>query len=290
MTDKNRNHRPDRQERLRDMLRTDLDSPEEADALLGVVQRLERWPAPKPTREATSQLVQALIPAMPCRAEPRLAGLRRRAAEWWPLLLLRAQLRVVRQDIWMASGLVMALGILVTLASATTNRPEETLPLVWIAPLVTAIGVAYLYGPDTELPLEIELATPVSRRIVLIARLTLVFGFDLGLALAGSIALVAFQSGVSLWPLVVAWLAPMAFLSALAFLVSVVFIDPMAGTLLSLALWISQTFVRFWRVPLSLPDVMTADARPWLMLLAMIMGAVALWIAGRDERVFRNLA
>jgi hypothetical protein len=183
----------------------------------------------------------------------------------------------------------MCLGTLVTLASYSTLRPGDALPLVWAAPLVAAIGVAYLYGPDADLPLEIELATPVSRRLVLLARLALLFGFDLVLGLVGSAALVALDSGVSLWPLVLAWLAPMAFLSALAFLVSVLFIDPMAGTLISLALWIAQSLARFWSIPWSMPDLLAADARPWLMLFALLMGVGALWFAGRDERPLQHL-
>jgi hypothetical protein len=288
MNDEQSNQGPMTAERLRKIVAEDVESAEEATALLATVQRLSRWSVPQPAEHETAHLVDVLIGQMPRQSSLRRAS--QRLMEWWPLLLLHAQMRIVRRSIWAASALVIALGTFVTVASYDTLRSGDALPLVWVAPLVAALGVAYLYGPDAELPLEVELATPVSRRLVLLARLALLFGFDLGLGLIGSGVLVVLHSGLSLWPLVLAWLAPMAFLSALAFLVSVLCLDPMAGILIGLALWITQSLARFWTLPWILPDLLTTEARPWLILLALLMGGAALWFAGRDERLLRNLA
>lgn len=249
-------------------------------------------------------LVDALV-ARPLEAIPpdvqailvRLPGLRVRhlpqskkggGFSWqWAWLLLRLQVRVVRREIWAASALVMALGTLVTLAMSGPDASGGVLPLVLVAPLVAAGGVAFLYGPAVDPALEIELATPASSRLILLARLALVFGFDLGLGLAMSVMLALLQPGISLWPLVMDWLAPMAFLSALAFLLTVLSTDPGLSVLVSLVLWGGLNVRKsvglgrlFWPVP----DLLAASARPWLWGLALLCGGLALWAAGREER------
>jgi len=227
--------------------------------------------------------VQALLAKLPGR-RPVLAP-RPQLNQQWAWLLLRSQARVVRGEIWTASALIMALGVLVTLIISGPGA-DSALPLALVAPAVAAIGIAFLYGPAVDPALEIELATPTSPRLVLLARLALIFGFDLGLGLAASIML-ALQSQVSLWPLVMTWLAPMAFLSSLAFLLAVLSADPGLGTLVSLALWVLLNLARLGELRslvLPLPDLLAASARPWLWGLALLLGGLALWAAGREER------
>jgi len=225
-------------------------------------------------------------PALPRNARHRLAALVRPQPWNDPRLiplLLRSQLPVIRGEIWPASTLVLALGTFVACAA----RSAEALPFVLMAPLVTAVGVAFLYGPAVDPALEIELATPVSPRLILLVRLALVFGFDLALGLAGSLALALLRPDVSLWPLVTAWLAPMTFLSALSLLLSVASADSGLGALVSLMLWVVQSMGRISgpnSLPWRIPDLTAAAARPWLWALALVMGALALWIGGRTER------
>jgi hypothetical protein len=198
-------------------------------------------------------------------------------------------MRVVQGEIWVASLLIMLLGIVVTLN--TYGHPQlsapETVPFVLLMPVVAAIGVAFLYGPMASPALEMELATPVSRRVILLARLTLLFAFDLALGIASSIVLTLLQPDLSLWPLVMAWLAPMSFLSAFAFLLGTLWLDPTISILISLALWGSQYLMRiknwhdlYWY----LPNLTTTSAQPWLFAMALLLGALALWIAEREER------
>lgn len=271
--------------RLRAMLEEDTGSIEEAADLLEIAAYLNTWPAPEPSEQDTTRLIDALLPVLPVH-QTRLDRVRRRLANWWPLLILRAQIRIVRGEIWVASALIIALGILVTLATYDTTT-DAMLPLVLVAPLVAAVGVAFLYGPEIDPALEIQLATPTSPRLVLLARLVLLFGFDLSLGLAGSITLTILQTDVSLWPLVMAWLAPMTFLSALAFLLSVAFKDPLVGVIVSIGLWSLQAFLRladFNSLPLTIPDLTGEAARPWLWAAGLVMGIVALWLAGREEQ------
>lgn len=264
--------------RLREMLEEDLGSPEEVEALLPLVQRLKSESIPGRTSQATHRLIETLLPEMP---QPRSKSWREALADWWPLLLLRAQVRVVRSEIWIASALVMVFGTLVTLTQRSPSASSASLPLIFIAPVATAMGVAYLYGPDVDRPFEILLSTPVSTRLILLARLTLVFGFDLVLALTGSVILSVLQPQLSLWLLIIAWLAPMTFLSALAFCLSVVSKESMLSGLACFVLWVVQAAHLPYIRPL---DLMAVSARPWLLLAAALLGGVALWLAGSEER------
>jgi len=280
---------------LLDKLRQDADSPKEADELLPVVQRLVAWQAPVPTRCNTARLIAALGQVLSREPEARFhnppSTIRNPKFLWQ---LMRAQLGVVHREIWWASALVMGLGVLVTLASDASAPLDATLPFALVAPIVTAVGMAFLYGPTADPAIEIELAAPVSSRMILLARLALVFGFDLGLGLAGSAALSFLHSNISFWPLVSAWLAPMTFLSMLALLLTVLTLDSGLGMLVSLGLWIVQCAARFrtWSdTPwlLALPDL-TAGAQAWLWPLALLLGGLALGISGHEERWLKEQA
>ena len=282
-------------EQLREKLVEDTGSPAEAEQLLSTARRLQDWQTPQPSVQDTAKLLAALQPALPAR-QSAISHLLSALRNSWPLLLMRSQLRVVRTEIWTASALVMALGAVVTLALTQPETAGGTLPFVLVAPFVAALGVSFLYGPAVDPALEIELTTPVSPRLVLLARLALVFGFDLMLSLVGSAALAAVRPDISLWPLVSAWLAPMTFLSALAFLLSVITLDTLHGVAVSLLLWGYQTMRALLppdsRLPLLtlLPNLLAADARLPLFVLAIALSAVALWLAGKEERWVRGMA
>ena len=272
-------------EELRAKLIEDTGSPEEAERLVPVVRRLQSWSAPKPGPMATVKLIARLEAEIPNPQSPITNLL-----SSWPILLLRAQLRVVRGEIWAASALVMTLGLLVTLA---TYSAAEAWPLVLVAPLVAATGVAFIYGPDVDPALEIELATPVPPRLVLLARLALVFGFNLIMGLAASLILSLARAEVAFWPLVSTWLAPLSFLSALAFLLTVFTVNSTTSAMISLLGWAFQSLRQLGglkAVAWFMPDLMAASARPWLWALALLLAALALWLGGREERWLRGQA
>ncbi|MDL1883249.1 hypothetical protein FBR01_06330 [Anaerolineae bacterium CFX8] len=270
----------DEQRRLRALLAEDAETPEETEALLETVRFIRRWDAPSPTPQETARLVEKLLPELP---KPE----RRHPGQWWPLLILRAEARIIRREIWLASALVMALGVLTTLGINSTNAAT---PLTILAPVVAAVGMALLYDSDMEQVLELADSTAVSARLLLLARLTLVFGFNLALGLGGSVALSLLRADMLLWPLVMSWLAPMAFLSALAFLLSVVTGDAIAGAVFSLAIWGMHVFVRSMPASgdlswiLSLPGLADPAARPFLFAAALLLVMAALWLAGDSER------
>lgn len=245
---------------------------------------LRRWQSPAPDAAAKADLLRLLEAELPMQPSRRpMRTLPRRDLRWaW--LLLRSQTRLVHPVTWVASGLVIALGALVTLAFYRSATSGAELPLVIVAPLVAACGVAFLYGLEADPALELQLSTPVSPRVILLARLALLFGFNLAIALACSIVLVLAQVPISLMPLVFAWLAPMTFLSALAFLMSVLFFDSLASVMVCLLLWIGAALRHFVRIELLIPDLLHTSFYPAMLLAAPILVVVALWLAEHEER------
>jgi hypothetical protein len=259
---------------------------------------LQRWRDPAPDPAAKARLLQMLVAESEARAqhaaplqdfprERRLPHRESRRSATWAWLLLRSQAQLVHPATWAASGLVIALGGLVTLIFYGSAQTGAELPLAIVAPLVAACGVAFLYGLDADPALELQLATPVSPRLILLARLALLFGFNLAVTLVCSVGLTLARAQISLLPLVAAWLAPMTFLSALAFLLSVLFFDSLASVFISLTLWIGTAlrhFVDVGAIALYVPDLLSVDLRPALWIVAPALVVVALWIAEREER------
>jgi hypothetical protein len=251
---------------------------------------LHRWRDPTPDPAAKAHVLQTLIAEAEAHSRAPLQPLERVLPHRdlsWAWLLLRSQARLVHPAMWAGSALVIALGALVTLIFYSSAQTGAELPLVIVAPLVAACGIAFLYGLDADPALELQLATPVSARLILLARLALLFGFNLAITLVCSVGLALVQSQISLLPLVAAWLAPMTFLSALAFLLSVLFFDSLASVLISLTLWVVTVvrhFVDFGTVALSLPDLLGIDFRTVLWVAAPVLIVIALWIAEREER------
>src|SRR5664279_2799989 len=259
------------------------DMPDEQE-LAQVGAFLRRWRAPVPEPAAKARLMQTLLAEMPLTAM-RERPLPRRDLGWaW--LIVRAQMRLVHPATWAASGLVIALGGLVTLLFYQPEQTGAELPLVVIAPLVAACGVGFLYGLDADPALELQLATPVSPRLILLARLALLFGFNLAITLACSVVLTLAQAQISLAPLIAAWLAPMTFLSALAFLLSVLFFDSLASVLISLLLWIGATLRHFLDLGTlaAVPDLLLKTTYPAMLIATPVLVVLALWLAEREER------
>ena len=247
---------------------------------------LRQWRDPAPDPAAKAQLLETLLAEMPARL-PERAPMRRRQrlGMAWAWLILKSQTRLVHPATWAASGLVIALGALVSLAFYQPTQAGAELPFVFIAPLVAACGVAFLYGLEADPALELQLSTPVSPRVILLARLALLFSFNLAITLVCSVLLSLFEAQITLAPLIVAWLAPMTFLSALAFLLSVLFFDSLAAVLVSFLLWIGIALRHFiGSSEFIFPDLLNPAFYPPMLILAPALVLVALWVAEREER------
>jgi hypothetical protein len=277
----------DNYERLRQTLIDNGESPNEAESLAQLSHVLDAMPPPIPKMSHQAQLLTLLAAEMP-KPKSRFEHF----MEWYPVALLLSQVRVIQWEIWLASALVLGLGVLVTLISP---NPDLTL-FTALTPLVAAVGVALLYDHDVRMMLEIEETTLASARLLLLARLALVYGFNLVLALIGSVILAVLDADISLLPLIASWLAPMTFLSGLAFFLSIVLNDTLAASIFSMFLWIihnlgnaTQGDNALWSL-LSLPGLSDPNNRPFLMFTAALLIMVALWIIGITERQIGHVA
>lgn len=272
----------EQQKKLRAMLHEDIGT--EDSELAQALQSLKQWNPPAPDDAATALLLGRLRAEMPPAHKP----LWLRLGEWWPLLLIRSQVRVVRREIWAATLLIITLGTFVTLLTENSAKSDGSL-LAVVSPLVAALGIAFLYDEDGERIVELENSTTTSIRLLLLARLTLIFGFNLLLGLIGSVVLAIFRADVLLVPLVMSWLAPMTFLCALAFLCSTLTHDALLGSLVGFLLWGTHIFLRmfpgrsFIVSLLSLPGFSAPENRLVLIGSAVLLVIVALWWGGARE-------
>jgi hypothetical protein len=151
-----------------------------------------------------------------------------------PVSLLRAQARLVHPALWIAAALVMALGDAIAYRTAQSSAGPV---LALVAPIVAAMCVVGACGPGRDPASEVCAATMTGPRSVLLARMTLVFGYDLALALAGSVVLwLLGLRAPGLTGLIGAWFGPTALLSTLALLGSVA-VGTEAATAAAATLW-----------------------------------------------------
>lgn len=201
------------------------------------------------------------------------------------LLLLRRQARLVRQGIWAASLIVLTLGVILTFLFPGSGVNTSLLALA--APIVAAGGIALVYGPENDPATELEGTTPVSPALILLARLVVVYSYDLGLALLASVALWLAPDHLMLSQLILSWLAPMLFLSALALALSV-FLNSQSAIILAFSLW-GLHIIAEWHEPGLFPDLTTFLNAWWsnqtlLLGLAALCFALALLRATRREQ------
>jgi hypothetical protein len=132
--------------------------------------------------------------------------------------LFRAQARLVRRDLFWVQLLLVPLAGLVVYLSRSTQEVPETAAL--LAALLTALGMAFLYGQEVDPARELALTTRTSPRLVLGIRCCLVFGCDLLLNCGLVLPLLAWKGMVTPGWFLVNWLAPLCCLSAIALLLS----------------------------------------------------------------------
>jgi hypothetical protein len=224
----------------------------------------------------------------------RMVGMSASVAFAWQLL--RAQAPLVRRDLWPTSALVMALGLVIAFIAPAEEQAGAVVGA--LAPLIAAAGVALVSDPEQDPARELTLATPTSPRQILLARLALVFGYDFALALAATVALVAFIPPSLLGGIALGWLGPMAFLAALALTLSLKLGTGVAIGI-SFSLWLSRWIGRdIFSASGFFPDGLTALARacdsawtntPLLLGLACSLLVVSIWLAGRQEPTMNGL-
>ena len=194
--------------------------------------------------------------------------------------LLHAQVPLVRRSIWVASALVMALGC------AVAWLVGRSVAFTALAPLIAAVGVSNIYGPGNDPAFELALSTPTSPRQVLLARLVLVFGYDLALALAASVVLVAFEPALWLGTIVSQWLAPMTCLAALALVLSLA-VGSNGAVGVAFSLWLMRGISPEIPMPTPVLGLIAVyqqvwRSSDWLLAVASVCLLASLWMAGRQ--------
>jgi hypothetical protein len=137
------------------------------------------------------------------------------------LELLRGERRLIRRSVLLSSAVVMTIGVLLMVVDAAGPGAWGAGLLAVVAPVAAAGAVAGVAGPSRDPARELLLATPTSPRLVLLARLALVFTYNFALAVLASIVATVLPVGQEgLVFLVFSWLGPMALLSALGLLLA----------------------------------------------------------------------
>ncbi|WP_152990442.1 hypothetical protein [Sphaerimonospora mesophila] len=262
--------------------------PEMPPELRGLRYGVPEPPGPEIVRAVLLASALDRTPA-PREEDPVDAGGACRSRRWlpsgpiaraWTLLTIEAQ--IMRRSIWLVSALIMATGVGFALLRGDSAR----LMLSLAAPLIAGFGVAGSYDPGRggDTAAELVATTPTSRRVIMLARMTLAFGYDLGLALLGSAVAHAYGSapeGMS--ALVIAWLGPMALLAALSLLLAVCW-HAEGAIGVAVAVW---TLYALTFVELPTMDGMRAfwASSPMTLGLALVLALAAVIAAGRREPI-----
>jgi hypothetical protein len=238
--------------------------------------------------QETNEFVQLPAAVFP-RALSQIRTTNRRSPILQAVQLILVQIPLVRSEIWPASAAVMAIGFAIAVLL------QNAAAIQVIAPFVAAGCIAMIYGQENDPALELALATPTSPWQILVARLAIVFGYNLVLAGIASLALLPVLPGTLLSSLILGWLGPMTFLSAAALAFSL-WLGNDAGILITSLAWVGKLVAAGL---LGHPDrplfttvtweVLMAYQRFWaspmlLLLLALAFFILALWTVHNQER------
>jgi hypothetical protein len=189
--------------------------------------------------------------------------------------------RVVMTRNGLGTAVILLLFLSALLALQLRHGIPVALPLLALVPVVAALAVAFLYGPEIDPAFEIVAATPTQPGTLLLARLTLALGFVVSVAALASVLLSA-TSGAALSTLVGAWLGPLLLLSAVATVLALLW-GPLIAAGVTLALW--GSVVALLSAELGGYPLIEASLQPllqpgWLLFVSQVVIAAFLWSLG----------
>lgn len=191
-------------------------------------------PAIQPSPDLLSQVWGRIDQTPLDRLAQRLGPLHRRLAVGGRLAL--AQVWLIPAGIWVLSAAVLLLCFTGMLFWHIGTYPRSILGA--FVPLTTAIGMAFIYGPEYDESLEVTLSTPVSPRAVLLSRAALVFAYNFALGLTLTLALVMVRGG-DFSMLIAYWAGPTLLLAGLSLLLSLT-ISSLTGIACIGVLWLAR--------------------------------------------------
>jgi hypothetical protein len=231
--------------------------------------------------------VWAAIDAAPAPLAQRVPFVRRAR---FALRFLVAQALVVPRGIWAVSAVAMGASLLMILVLTRDGAGVMLQALLGlIVPLVTALGAAFIYGPENDAALELTLATPISPRLVAASRVALLLGYNFALATLLTLAAVATHGG-SFAALAALWLGPAVLLAGLSLLLSLV-VSSVAGVVSTAILLATRLIVLLGALPEQTMWLWAVQVQkgwttgPAVLLLGILAVGLALWRVPRQERL-----
>jgi hypothetical protein len=207
----------ERPEELTDLLHEQGASPEERADLLPTLHRLSEWQAPRADPADTHRLLARLTTELP-QPSPVRQAIRehRHTGIAFLLATARAQVSLFGLGFWLVSALVTLIGAGVVLSKVI---PNQELVLRASGPLLAYLGTTIAFRGSGLRVMELELVCLPSPLQLVLARLVIVLGYDVGLGLALSLALWAGGTEQVL-ALTLSWLMPLLLVAGLALLLS----------------------------------------------------------------------
>lgn len=261
----------DNQDDLVESLR-DLDAtPVERTAWTSIVQQLAEWPDRRITPIDAQHLLSVLGQVMPQRSVVRQA-IRERLAHRNRLVALlataRTQVSIFRLTFWVLSLVIVLVGTIIELS---TQNPATLAWLRALAPLLAFLSVASTFRGVGLHTLEWELACPPSVLQLIVARLVVVLGYDVGLGLILSLA-GWMQGNGSFLVVTLYWLVPFLLVAGLALVLSLWLPVPLAAAL-AYCSWLALLFLDSG----SLDMLLSFNGELILGLAGLVMLTIAIW-------------
>jgi hypothetical protein len=172
---------------------------------------------------------------------------------------------------WLLSTVLLLVGGVG--ATEGTGQPMVGL----LAPVLTAVGIAYAYGPGVDPAWELMRSMAVSDRMVLMVRAVAVLTVNAALGLSASAA-----SGVAA-ELTFGWLLPMLAVSALSLAVATVTTSAIAGAAAGLAAWMG-TVLTTGSATGSYSAALTSSGLVLPYLLVAALGCLVVRYATKNPR------
>jgi hypothetical protein len=260
----------ERPEQLTYALREQGATPEECADLLPAVRRLSEWQAPQPEPADTRHLLARLTTELPSSSLVRLAIREHQQRRHTNLSLLlataRAQVSLFGLGFWLVSALITLVGAVVVLSKVL---PDQVLVLRLSGPLLAYLGTIVAFRGRGARVLELELVCLPSPLQLVIARLVIVLGYDVGLCLA--LALVLWVGGIGdVLALTLSWLMPLFLVAGLALLLTLR-LSVQAAVSLAYVSWLILGIVSPLQALLFAPELLVLPGCIGLVLLAIAL-------------------
>lgn len=271
------------------MIDDDLTPEERAELgdLNPLYDRLNQHVLPEPdSSHLLSQLTPLLqkhaVPVPPIQESQHRTGFR----AW--LRLAWAEAKLFEGSFWLSSVLLTLIGVILGVGYGGDSL---MLVLVFVAPFIALIGVAYIFRPATQTLWEMEQFSLYHPVQLLYARIIVILVVNAAVALV--LMLMAWSQGVQLilWRLLLLWFGPLMGFMGLALFCTLRW-NRVAGWGVPIIVWAAISFSS-WRqivldmtwanpIPYMMRYIQTSDSLLSVALLMFVLGVIAIHAAGRE--------